>query len=57
MEKNKPKPSSLAQQIKAAQKEWAKMSPEQRAGVVLQGSSEPTQGSLCQKDPNWCPYE
>lgn len=37
----KPKPSSLGQQIKQAQKEWEKLPQPTRDGVKLQGSSEP----------------
>jgi len=38
--KKNPKPSTLGQQIRDAKKEWAKLSPEKRASVVLEGSSD-----------------
>jgi len=38
--KPKPKPSTLGQQIRDAKKEWAKLSPEKRASVRLEGSSD-----------------
>lgn len=50
-DKPKPKPSTLGQQIKDAKKEWAKLSPEQRASVKLEGSSEATRGSVGRKNP------
>lgn len=46
----KPKPSSLAQQIKQARREVWSWPKEKRESVQLQGSSEPLRGAVCIKN-------
>ena len=44
-------PSSLAKQIADAKAEYDSWTPEKRASVKLEGSSEPTRGSVGRKNP------